>query len=784
METKASTGLPSLRSGLRLRTILLLASALALAITLFALGAVMSREALQSIEKEEGNKLAAEAKYFAELLDLTVGQQLNDLRSKAAVLPQLGLHQAPHRLEPWLTSIQSNFSDYTWIGFADPQGMVVASTGGLLKGKSVAMREWFIRGKHQAVTVDLHPALLLEPSLPGRNRNPWRFIDLAAPVHDEHGKLVGVLGAHLSWDWLVSHHQRFSDSLSRNRHADIVVAGVDGLARLTGPASRMDSLGELESFQRATAGESGWVRERWPEGQPFVVGHTRNPGYGDHHQLGWVTLVRLPQEYIHELATPALWTVWTAVGIANAVLIIAVLLILKLAIKPIETFASQAQEAAAQGRRMHVTPRMSQELRLLAQSTNEMMDALKAREASEQAKMRFFADASHEMRNPMQGAMGYARLLQTRANTPQDQHDIKRLIECIAAATEVSNDTLDISANEAGQLRLHPAPCPLREALTSSIAMLESRAHAKGLVITQDIRLDDSLTVIADRKRLRQVMLNLLSNSIKFTDKGSVHVRACALPDPTARPSRATDAPGLMEPMVHVIIEVTDTGIGMTHDEQQQVFGRWQQSMNDTPAHHIGHGLGLDVTQAIINAMGGTLDLTSTPTKGTAIHIELAFLRAPPLASATALAASDRSPDGHEAAHAPAAIKSLRILVVDDLEDNREVLQRWLKMQGHQVTEAATGATAIAQAQDTSFDVILMDIDLPDIGGREAAMAIRHPTGASHAALICALSGHGFDADVQASIQAGMDRHLIKPLDFDALESMLREAHRRAGRNT
>lgn len=783
MDIKTPAGLPSLRSGLRLRTILLLASAIALAITLFALGAVMSREALQSIEKEEGNKLSAEAKYFAELLDLTIGQQLTDLRSKAAVLPQLGLHHAPQRLELWLTAIQQNFSDYTWVGFADPQGTVISATSGLLKGKSVAAREWFTQGKGQPVTVDLHPALLLEPSLPGRAGNPWRFIDLAAPVRDPQGRLIGVLGAHLSWDWLISHHQRFSDSLARNRHADIVVAGVDGLARLTSPTSRMHTLIELESFKRAAAGESGWIRERWPEGQHFVVGYTRNPGYGDHHQLGWVTLVRLPQEHIHELASPALWTVWTSIGIANAVLITAVLLILKLAIQPIEKFASQAQQIAAQGGRMHATARMSKELRLLAQATNEMIDALKAREASEQAKMRFFADASHEMRNPMQGAMGYARLLQSRAHTQEDKQDIEQLIECIIAATEVSNDTLDISANEAGQLRLHPAPCRLREAITSSIAILESRAIAKGLAITQQIDLNDGLVVMADRKRLRQVMLNLLSNSIKFTDKGSIAVRAWVLPDASPGPSRATAARHPAEPMLRIGIEVADTGIGMSSDEQTRLFGRWQQSINDASAHHVGYGLGLDVTLAIINAMGGQLQVTSNPEAGTVIHIELALQLAHPSPDPATAAAHDALPRSAKTVDAsPAA--PLRILVVDDLDANREVLRRWLQMHGHHVSEAPTGTLALARAQDTIFDVILMDIDLPDIGGRDAAIAIRLSGSASSDALICALSGHGFKADVQASMQAGMDRHLIKPLDFDELETLLQEAYLRAGRKT
>lgn len=783
METKSLSGLPSLRSGLRLRTTVLVSSAIALAVTLFVLGMAMSRFTLQAIEKEEGNKLAAEAKYFAELLDLTIGQQLMDLRARAAVLPQLGLHRNPAKLSPWLSAIQKDFSDATWIGFADASGAVVASTGNALLGKSVADREWFIRGARQPVTVDLHPGLLLGPSLPARADGPWRFIDLASPVRDAQGGLLGVLGTHLSWDWLISHHQRFSDSLSRNRHADIVVVGVDGLTRLTSPTSRVHTLGELESFQRAASGESGWIRERWPEGQTFVVGYTRNPGYGESHQLGWVTLIRLPEEHIGELASPALWAVWIAIVVANLVLLMAVLFLLKLAIKPIEMFASQAQQVTQHGGKMAVTSRMPKELQLLAQVSNEMIDALQKRKASEQAKMRFFADASHEMRNPLQGAMGYARLLQSRARTDEDRRDIELLIECIVAANDVSNDTLDISANEAGQFKLRPAPCRLQQVITSSISLLDSRAQAKGLSISQRIQIDPELMVMADRKRLRQVMLNLLANAIKFTETGGIDVHAHTLPATAAKTQTDQDAVHAAS-MVRLEIDVIDTGIGMNSDQQAHVFGRWQQALHDASAHHVGHGLGLGITLAIVQAMHGTLDVESSPGKGTAIRIGLLL----PVVALSAVSAQEAKPTALQQdvrADASASLKpTLRVLVVDDMGANREVLRRWLQIHGHEVTEAPTGTVALARSQDSVFDVILMDIDLPDMNGREAAMAIRRSGSASRDALIFALSGHGFAADVQASMQAGMDQHLVKPVDFSELLSLMREAYLRAGRKT
>lgn len=779
METVTSPLPPQVRSGLRLRTIMLTAAAFALAVTLLTLGGVFRQQTLQSIEKEEGNKLAAEAKYFAELLDLTIGQQLMDLRSRAAMLPQLGLHRTPQRLTPWLTSIQRHFSDYTWIGFADPNGMVVSGTAGMLHGKNVAAREWFVRGRIQPSTVDLHPALLLESSLPQRSDGPWRFIDLSSPVHNEEGHLLGVLGAHLSWDWLVRHHQRFSESLLRNRHADIVVVGEDGLTRLTGPASRTMSLGDLESFQRARSGESGWIRERWPEGHTFVVGYTRNPGYGEHHQLGWITLIRLPLEHIHELAKPSLWTVWSALFIAILILAGAWIVLLKLAIKPIEAFASQARLVAQQGGRMQVTSRMSKELQLLAQATNEMLDALRTREASEQAKVRLIADVGHEVRNPMQAVIGYARLLQQRLTAPQDKHDIEQLIHSAMAATDVTNDTLDISANQAGALKLAPQPCELGRLLSSAVEMMQPLAQEKGIALSCVLELDDSLVVLIDGKRLRQVMLNLLSNAIKFTDHGNVTLHARAVMQPGHARSAVEHHVTLPPEMVHLAMDVSDTGAGMSPEQQRRVFERWHQAVEHGAAHADGRGLGLAVSLAIMQSMGGSMELASAPGQGTSVRLKLACARIDTNAALPAPSPSVTHSSKPSQA-CDSLQKTLRILLVDDMQANREVLRRWLQAHGHEVHEAPNGSLALALANDVAFDVILLDIDLPDIRGWEVARAIRQSGKASCKAMICALSGHGFDTDAQASRHAGMDRHLVKPLDMDQLSQLLREAHTRS----
>ncbi|MFZ9346428.1 MAG: PDC sensor domain-containing protein, partial [Burkholderiaceae bacterium] len=180
-------------------------------VLLGVLGITITQINLARLEREEGNTLLANARYFAELLDMTIGRQLMDLESRATLLPILALHQEPAKLATWLTTIQAKIPEYTWIGFANAKGQIVASGNQILRDHDVTRREWFQAGQQQARTLDLHDAQLLSAHMPVRiDGQPWRFIDLVAPVRHRNGTLLGVLGAHLSWDWLIAQHQRFS----------------------------------------------------------------------------------------------------------------------------------------------------------------------------------------------------------------------------------------------------------------------------------------------------------------------------------------------------------------------------------------------------------------------------------------------------------------------------------------------------------------------------------------------------------------------------------------------
>ena len=200
---------------------------------LSVVGILTSQSVDNNIHAEEGNKLAAEARYFSEIVDLTIGKKLVDIKSRAALLAELDLQNNPDRLAIWINAIQRTIPEYTWVGFASPEGSIIAASQKILLNQSVREREWFQKGLRQPTSIDVHEARLLEPYLPKRqSETPWRFIDVTAPVVHQDGRLIGVLGAHLSWDWLVAQHRRFSESLQRQRSAEIIVAGPDGTPRL------------------------------------------------------------------------------------------------------------------------------------------------------------------------------------------------------------------------------------------------------------------------------------------------------------------------------------------------------------------------------------------------------------------------------------------------------------------------------------------------------------------------------------------------------------------------
>jgi hypothetical protein len=321
----------------------LLAFAVIPIITVLSIVGILTSQSVDNnIHAEEGNQLAAEARYFSEIVDLTIGKKLVDIKSRAALLAELDLQNNPDKLAIWINAIQRTIPEYTWVGFASPEGSIIAASQKILLNQSVREREWFQKGLRQPTSIDVHEARLLEPYLPKRqSETPWRFIDVTAPVFHQDGRLMGVLGAHLSWDWLVAQHRRFSESLQRQRSAEIIVAGPDGTPRLLASELEKTNLQAQSSFQQANLGKTGWTKEVWPDQQTYLVGYTRNSGYGDDHQLGWVTLIRLPIDQTAVIAGPINAGIWTLITLVSLTFIVGSLALIRKTLRPVQKLVTE-----------------------------------------------------------------------------------------------------------------------------------------------------------------------------------------------------------------------------------------------------------------------------------------------------------------------------------------------------------------------------------------------------------------------------------------------------------
>lgn len=383
---------------------------------------------------------------------------------------------------------------------------------------------------------------------------------------------------------------------------------------------------------------------------------------------------------------------------------------------------------------------------------NEIAKALERAEAATKAKSAFLANMSHDIRTPMNGVLGFAELMLADDPSPLHRRYLEMILQSSRAMMALLNDILDISKIEAGGMRIHKQPVAIRQELGHWIEALRPVAMGKDLPFSIDILSSVPQMMNTDALRLRQIVTNLVGNAIKFTDTGKVAVRAQLSNN-------------------DLVIDVKDTGIGIDADQQDTIFDQFVQEDSSMARRHGGTGLGLAISRELAGLLGGDLILRSVKGKGTLLRLRIPFEAAeavePPAREQSQASLDMRIGDG-----------TRTILVAEDNDINQELIEGMLTKLGYRTEIAADGAQAVEMVESARqagrpYPLILMDLQMPVMNGRAATRAIR-ALGIDGTQLpIVALSANAYQEDKDASLAAGMQDHLAKPVRMRDLSAAL-----------